>query len=193
MGPCLSGANCNTRQSTTRIQNTNIVLCFLIKVPLRRYHNERDGVSNHQPHDCLLKRLFRGRPKELSKLRATGLRAGNSQVTDEFPTQRASNAEKSFHLMTSSWFSRTRINMAWPEPCQLFSSSSPLVCPIPVSPWHARPPCMHAAGGLTSKDTPIWCPPRAKCQEYYPLPTCSKCSVPVNPRWLTALSVRTNP
>ena len=101
--------------------------------------------------------------------------------------------KKSFHLMTSSWFSRTRISMAWPEPCQLFSSSSPLMCPIPVSPWHARPPCMHAAGGLTSKDTPIWCPPRAKCQEYYPLPTCSKCSVPVNPRWLTALFVRTNP
>ena len=24
-------------------------------------HNERDGVSNHQPHDCLLNRLFRRR------------------------------------------------------------------------------------------------------------------------------------
>ena len=24
-------------------------------------HNERDGVSNHQPHDCLLNRLFRHR------------------------------------------------------------------------------------------------------------------------------------
>ena len=27
-------------------------------------HNERDGVSNHQPHDCLLKRLSRRRSKE---------------------------------------------------------------------------------------------------------------------------------
>ena len=27
-------------------------------------HNERDGVSNHQPHDCLLNRLFRCRSKK---------------------------------------------------------------------------------------------------------------------------------
>ena len=27
--------------------------------PLRWRHNERDSVSNHQPHDCLLNRLFR--------------------------------------------------------------------------------------------------------------------------------------
>ena len=27
-------------------------------------HNERDGVSNHQPHDCLLHRLFRRRSKK---------------------------------------------------------------------------------------------------------------------------------
>ena len=30
-------------------------------------HNECDGVSNHQPHDCLLKRLFRRRSKKTSK------------------------------------------------------------------------------------------------------------------------------
>ena len=56
-------------------------------------HNEHDGVSNHQPHDCLLNLLFRGRSKKISKLRVTGLCAGNSPVTGEFPTQRASNAE----------------------------------------------------------------------------------------------------
>ena len=56
-------------------------------------HNYRDGVSNHQPHDCLLNRLFRCRWKKTSKLRITGLCAGNSPVTGEFPTQRASNAE----------------------------------------------------------------------------------------------------
>ena len=60
---------------------------------LRWRHNERDCVSNHQPHDCLISRLFRRRSKETSKLRATGLCAGNSPVTDEFPAQRASNAE----------------------------------------------------------------------------------------------------
>ena len=39
-------------------------------------HNGCDGVSNHQPHNCLLKRLFRGRSKKTSKLRVTGLCAG---------------------------------------------------------------------------------------------------------------------
>ena len=52
-------------------------------------HNERDGVSNHQPYDCLLNRLFRRGSKKTSKLRVTGLCAGNSPVTGEFPTQRA--------------------------------------------------------------------------------------------------------
>ena len=30
-------------------------------IPLRWRHNGHDGVSNHQPHDCLLKRLYRRR------------------------------------------------------------------------------------------------------------------------------------
>ena len=45
---------------------------------LRWRHNGRDGVSNHQPHDCLLNRLFRRRSKKTSKLRVTGLCEGNS-------------------------------------------------------------------------------------------------------------------
>ena len=56
-------------------------------------HNGRDSVSNHQSHDCLLDSLFRRRSKKTSKLRVTGLCAGNSPVTGEFPAQRASNAE----------------------------------------------------------------------------------------------------
>ena len=56
-------------------------------------HNGRDGVSNHQPRDCLLNRLTRCRSKKTSKLCVTGLCAGNSPVTGEFPAQRASNAE----------------------------------------------------------------------------------------------------
>ena len=56
-------------------------------------HNWRDSISNHQPHDCLLNPLFRRRLKKTSKLRVTGLFAGNSPVTGEFPTQMASNAE----------------------------------------------------------------------------------------------------
>ena len=57
-------------------------------------HNEHDGVSNHQPNDCLLNPLFRRISKKASNLRVTGLCAGNSPVTGEFPAQRASNAEK---------------------------------------------------------------------------------------------------
>ena len=50
-------------------------------------------ISNQQPHDCLLNRLFRRRSKKTSKLRVTGLCAGNSPGTGEFPAQMASNAE----------------------------------------------------------------------------------------------------
>ena len=56
-------------------------------------HNGHDGVSNRQPHDCLLNCLFRRRSKEISKLRVIGLCAGNSPVTGEFPAQMASYAE----------------------------------------------------------------------------------------------------
>ena len=56
-------------------------------------HNGHDGVSNHQSTDCLLNRLFRHRSKKTSKLRVTGLCAGNSPVTGEFPAQRTSDAE----------------------------------------------------------------------------------------------------
>ena len=56
--------------------------------------NERDGVSNHQSHDCLFNRLFRHRSEKASKPRVKGLCEGNSSVTGEFPTQRASYTEK---------------------------------------------------------------------------------------------------
>ena len=56
-------------------------------------HNGCDSVSNHQPHHCLLNRLFRRRSKKTSKLHVTGLCAGNSPGTGEFPAQMASNAE----------------------------------------------------------------------------------------------------
>ena len=68
-------------------------------VPLQWRHNERDGVSNHQRHDCLLNGLLRRRSRETSKLRVTGLCAGKSPVTGEFPAQMASNATN-----VSSWW-----------------------------------------------------------------------------------------
>ena len=69
--------------------NTKASLAF----SLRWHHNGRDSVSNDQPHDCFLNRLFRHRSKKTSKLRVTGLCVGNSPEADEFPTQVASNAE----------------------------------------------------------------------------------------------------
>ena len=63
-------------------------------IALQWRHNERDGVSNHQPHDCLPNHIFRCKSTKTPKLRVTGLCEGNSPVTDEFPAQRTSNAEK---------------------------------------------------------------------------------------------------
>ena len=54
-------------------------------------HNGRDGVSNHEPHLCFLRRIS----KTISKLRVTGLCAGNS------PHHKRG---KCFHLITSSWW-----------------------------------------------------------------------------------------
>ena len=62
-------------------------------ITFRWRHNEPDGVSDHQPHDCLLNRLFWRRSKKTSKLCVTGLCAGNSPGTGQFPAQMVSNAE----------------------------------------------------------------------------------------------------
>ena len=82
-----------------------------VDFPLQWRHNERDSVSNHQPHDYLLDRLFRRRSTKTSKLRVTGLCAGNLPGTGEFPAQMASYAEN-----VSIWWShhatKCRIGMA---------------------------------------------------------------------------------
>ena len=43
---------------------TAVLLLGAIQSALQRRHNEHDGVSNHQPHDCLLNRLFKAQMKE---------------------------------------------------------------------------------------------------------------------------------
>ena len=68
-----------------------VARCILGQLQWR--HNERHGVSNHRRLDGLLNRLFRRRSNKTSKLCVTGLCEGNSPVTGEFPSQRASNAE----------------------------------------------------------------------------------------------------
>ena len=59
-------------------------------------HNEHDGLSNHQSHNCFPNRLFRRRSKKTSNLHVNGLCAANSPMTGEFPAQMASNAESFF-------------------------------------------------------------------------------------------------
>ena len=77
------------------INPTNIKVSYHSSgiTPLRWRHNDHAGISNHQPHGCLLNRLFRRKSKKTSKLRVTGLCAGNSPGTGEFPAQMASYAE----------------------------------------------------------------------------------------------------
>ena len=70
---------CNTVLCCTAIYGKSTVLS------LRWRQNIHDGVSNHRPHGCLLKRLFRRRSKKTSKLRVTDLCAGNSPGPVNFP------------------------------------------------------------------------------------------------------------
>ena len=63
-------------------------------------HNERDGVSNHQPHDCLPNRLLGRRSKKTSKLLAAFVR-GIHQWPVNSP-YKGQTRGKGFHLMTSS-------------------------------------------------------------------------------------------
>ena len=75
---------------------------------LRWRHNGRSSISNHQSHDCLLNRLFRRRSKKTSKLCVTGLCAGNSPGTGEFPAQMASNTEN-----VSIWWHHHETMILW--------------------------------------------------------------------------------
>ena len=82
--------------------------CLPCICALQWRHNEHNGVSNHQPQDCLLDCLFKAKINEISKLRVTGLCAGNSPVTGEFPAQRASNAEN-----VSIWWYHCHLSKKW--------------------------------------------------------------------------------
>ena len=71
-------------------------------------HYGRDGVSNQQPHYCLLTRLFRRRSNKTTKLRVNGLFVRNSPVAGEFTAQMAGHVESVFiwwrHHATNALF-----------------------------------------------------------------------------------------
>ena len=101
-----------------------LINCVLIKGAsaafcedsLQWRHNERAGISNHQPHDCYSIVYSRRRSRKTSKLRVTDLCAGNLPVTSEFPTQRASNAVNGSiwwrHYV--AWLQRDTGTLQWP-------------------------------------------------------------------------------
>ena len=89
-----------------------------------------DSVSNHQPHDCLLNCLFRRRSKKTSKLRVTGLCAGNSPGTGEFPAQMARNAEN-----ISIWWRHHDILKGWYKNFHWHVTCCPLKIHMPSVIW----------------------------------------------------------
>ena len=90
------------RSEKSSTDHTRFILHITIihcSITLQWNHNEHHGVSNRQPHGCLLKRLFRRRSKKTSKRHLTGLCEGNFPVTSEFLAWRASNVEN-----VSTWW-----------------------------------------------------------------------------------------
>ena len=88
---------------------------FALLHTLQWRHNEHNGVSNHQPRDCLFNHFFRRRSNKTSKLRVTGIGAGKSPVTGKFPAQRASNAENVPTWL--AWIGQFRRNWSWKRSC----------------------------------------------------------------------------
>ena len=79
-------------------------------------HNGNDGVSNNQPYHCLLNRLLRRRSRKISKFRITGLCAGNSPVTGEFPAKMACSAEN-----VSIWWRHHELYVKrWQKQCEIY-------------------------------------------------------------------------
>ena len=118
--------------------------------PLQWRHNGHGSISNHQPHDCLLNRLFKRRSKKTSKLCVTGLCVGNSRGTGEFPAQMASNTENvSIWLRHHAIMKTVHVNL-WGQRCSehiyiyiyLLSKAQVTLCRSFFAdvPDHSRPP-----------------------------------------------------
>ena len=87
------GYQYNTSRMAARISwlETNPILSILM--PLQWRHNGRHNVSNHQPHHCLLNLIWGADQSKHQHFLVSGLCAGDSPVTSEFPAQMSSNAE----------------------------------------------------------------------------------------------------
>ena len=74
-------------------------------ISLQWRHNEHDGVLNHQPHECLLNRLFKAQIKENIKAPRHWPLWGEFTGHPWIPRTKGQWRGKCFHLMTSSCFS----------------------------------------------------------------------------------------
>ena len=78
-------------------------------------HDGLDNVSNHQPHDCFLKRLFRRRSKINIKAPRHWPLCGEFTGTGDFPAHSASYAENvsiwwGHHVNLCTWTARLMMN-----------------------------------------------------------------------------------
>ena len=109
-------------------------------LPLQWRQNGRYGVSNHQPHDCLLTRLFRRRSKKTSTFCITGLCAANSTLTGELLTQMTSNGENvAIRYETHMAFCKIEICVHVDSVVifpQSYLLSSPLMIQQAISSWN---------------------------------------------------------
>ena len=73
-----------------------------LKKPLRWRHNDHDGVSNHQPHGCLLNRLSNADQRKQQSSASLAFVWGIHR--DRWiPRTKGQLRGKCFHLITSSW------------------------------------------------------------------------------------------
>ena len=79
------------RQASSMLRNGLYISwwCMVFPIPLHWRDHERNGVSNHEPHDCFLNRLFRRRSNKTSKLASLAF----VWWPMNSPSQRAKNAE----------------------------------------------------------------------------------------------------
>ena len=92
---------CSLRKKCSKSQITSNA-----KRTLQWRHNESDGVSNHQPHYCLLKRLFQAQIEESIKTPRHWPLCGEFTGDRWIPCTNGQLRGKCFHLMTSSWVMR---------------------------------------------------------------------------------------
>ena len=116
-------------------------------------HNERDGVSNHQPQDCLLNRLFKGQIKENIKAPRHRPLCGEYTGDQWISRTKVSNAENVF-----IWWRHHEQNPAqWLVPPHLCEPA--IVSPL-VSSGGCKGTVRHIKSGvegvMAGRKSPCW-------------------------------------